>query len=183
MNHAAAGDDAVRIFGHACELCETAYPVSSRVRLVPNFPVPNVGMSLQVGSIIRMPCNRRDPSFPCRIRPGAVCTKIAGRGAFPHPSSYGRELIITGCIHRLRRCPRRSSGQRVHDFSYTITEILGQHSIQIRESEDSCSRIDRRPLQGRRIPDPLHSITDSGEISRRGICFREAKHRTRSQWR
>ena len=72
MDYAAAGNDAVRILGEACKLSDAAAKESLRVWLIPDFPVCNMGVRLQVGGVVGMAGHRGNPRLPDRIGSAAV---------------------------------------------------------------------------------------------------------------
>ena len=96
VNHATAGDDAVRIFREASQLGEAAAPVPLRVGLVPDFPILDMGVCLQVGSAIGVGSDCRNPSLPDGIGSAAIAVQINRRIAFSVTSAGSGGGVMAG---------------------------------------------------------------------------------------
>src|SRR5258708_19273816 len=105
MDYAAAGDDAVRILGKPRQLGKAARPEWLVIGLVPNFPVFNVRVRLQIGCVVDMGCNRRDPRLPDCVRSAAVGIQIDGRVALAGAATGTGGDVVAGDVPPLLNRP------------------------------------------------------------------------------
>ena len=128
VDHAAAGDDAVRIFSQTRELGEAARPVERGIGLVPDFPVLDVSVRLQVRGVVGVGGDCSDPCLPDGVGSSAIgCSDRWGHRIRRRLRRRWRWCSGRIVSDGFERGPRRSAGQRVHSFHHTAGVGLSQY--------------------------------------------------------
>ena len=100
-----ARDDAFRIFRETRQLRDAAIPVKLGVLLVPDFPVLDMSMGLQVGRVIDVGGNIRNPRLPDGIRSGTIAFQVDWSIALARPAARSGSRIVAGTVRWIRRGP------------------------------------------------------------------------------